>query len=67
MSHSVSVQLIDALDLQQRLGVSLNTAYRKFKEMKKRLGKQRHQYVTNFEAAEDLGLSIEDFEKLKGW
>ncbi|HET8838539.1 MAG TPA: hypothetical protein VFM82_06030 [Flavobacteriaceae bacterium] len=58
------LRLIDATDLASLRRTTMSAAYQFLKKIKKALGKMDHQYVTNWEAAEYMGLKVDDFEAI---
>ena len=58
------LRLIDARDLAELRKISMSAAYQSLEKIKKGLGKMKHQYVTNQEAAKYLGIKIADFEEI---
>ncbi|WP_127844491.1 hypothetical protein [Psychroflexus aestuariivivens] len=64
MNDCISKRRIYSTDIQAVCKVASATAYRYMMNIKRHLGKQRHQIVTNYEAAEFLGLSVSDFEEM---
>lgn len=64
MTPRIPIRRVFASDLQAAYGGAMVTAYRRMKTLKKEIGKKDHHIVTNYEAAEFAGLSIEDFEEI---
>ncbi len=60
----IRLRLIDARDLAEFRGVSMSTAYKQLKLLKRALHKKAHHLVTNTEAARYFGVSLEDFEAI---
>jgi hypothetical protein len=59
MIPGIPIRRVFASDLQATYGGAMVTAYRRLKTLKK-----DHHIVTNYETAEFVGLSIEDFEEI---
>lgn len=61
---SYPLRLVYSQDIQDFKRCSISTAYANLRLIKKALGKQQHQVVTNKEAAAYYGVGVDDFERI---